>query len=415
MNTEILIERGWSYQKLNELGFVGRGKSRHRPRNDPSLYGGQYPFIQTADVKDADLYITNYSQTYNDKGLAQSKLWRPGTLCITIAANVAETAILKINACFPDSIVGFISNESKADVRFVKYYIETIKLKMQNISRGATQDNLSLEKIFSFDFFVPKVEEQRRIAAILSAYDDLIENNMRRIQVLEEMARGIYEEWFVQFRFPKHENVRMVESEFGVSPEGWKVQSVTRLIEFDPRTAVPREGAKPFVPMSSLAENSMLISNIESREGNSGSKFKNGDTLFARITPCLENGKTGFVDFLPNDEAVAFGSTEYIVLRSKTVTPEFVYLTARSERFRQHAIKSMSGATGRQRVRVDSFNEYLLAQPDKETLDRFSEVVSPTFKSISCLAKKNANLRRTRDLLLPKLISGEIDVEKFDG
>ena len=125
--------KGWSYRKLDELGYVGRGKSRHRPRNEPSLYGGDYPFIQTADVKSAEFYIKNYSQTYNEKGLAQSKLWKPGTLCITIAANIAETAILGMPACFPDSIVGFIADPEKADVRFVKYYINTIKFKMQNI------------------------------------------------------------------------------------------------------------------------------------------------------------------------------------------------------------------------------------------------------------------------------------------
>lgn len=227
------------------------------------------------------------------------------------------------------------------------------------------------------------------------------------------MARRIYEEWFVHFRFPGHENVSMAQSELGLVPNGWEVHRVTQMIEFDPRTTVPRGGLKPFIPMSSLAENSMLITDVESRAGNSGSKFKNGDTLLARITPCLENGKTGFVNSLPDDDAVAFGSTEYIVLRSKTVTPEFVYLTARSDRFRQHAIKSMSGATGRQRVRVDSFNEYMLAQPDKDTLDKFSEFVLPAFKIICCLSKKSANLRRTRDLLLPKLISGEIDVSNF--
>src|SRR5216684_6000397 len=98
----------WKLMKLHELGFVGRGRSRHRPRNDTSLYEGKYPFIQTGDVKAADLYISSYTQTYNEKGLAQSKLWEPGTLCITIAANIAETAILKISACFPDSIVGFV-------------------------------------------------------------------------------------------------------------------------------------------------------------------------------------------------------------------------------------------------------------------------------------------------------------------
>ena len=95
--------------------------TEHRPRNEPSLYGGPYPFIQTGEIKAADLYIREYSQTYNAKGLAQSKLWNPDTLCITIAANIAETAILKIQACFPDSVVGFIADPNKSDVRFVKY------------------------------------------------------------------------------------------------------------------------------------------------------------------------------------------------------------------------------------------------------------------------------------------------------
>ncbi|MCI0732087.1 MAG: hypothetical protein L0332_35930 [Chloroflexi bacterium] len=95
---------------MNELGFVGRGKSKHRPRNEPSLYGGPYPLFQTGDIKAANLYLQDYNQTYNEKGLAQSKLWEPGTLCITIAANIAETAILGIRACFPDSVVGFIAD-----------------------------------------------------------------------------------------------------------------------------------------------------------------------------------------------------------------------------------------------------------------------------------------------------------------
>ncbi|MEH7275928.1 restriction endonuclease subunit S, partial [Neobacillus vireti] len=102
-----------SSYKLNELGTVSRGKSRHRPRDDKSLYGGKYPFIQTGDVKKANFYIRDFKQTYNEKGLAQSKLWNKGTLCITIAANIAETAILDIDACFPDSIVGFIPDENK--------------------------------------------------------------------------------------------------------------------------------------------------------------------------------------------------------------------------------------------------------------------------------------------------------------
>lgn len=113
--------------KLNDLGFVSRGRSRHRPRNEPSLYGGVYPFFQTGDIKAANFYLKEYSQTYNEKGLAQSKLWEPWTLCITIAANIAETAILGIQGCFPDSVVGFIADNKKTDVRYIKYYKAQLK------------------------------------------------------------------------------------------------------------------------------------------------------------------------------------------------------------------------------------------------------------------------------------------------
>ncbi len=213
----------WKARRLDQLGFVGRGRSRHRPRNEPSLYGGEYPFFQTGDIKAANLYLFEYSQTYNEKGLAQSKQWEPGTLCVTIAANIADTAILSIRACFPDSVIGFIADPAEADVHFIKYYIDLIKLDMQQVSHGTTQDNLSLDKLLRFDFVVPDVDEQRKIAAILSAYDDLIENNLRRIKILEEMAQNLYREWFVKFRFPGHQHTRFTDSSLGQIPEGWQV------------------------------------------------------------------------------------------------------------------------------------------------------------------------------------------------
>ena len=158
----------------------------------------------------------------------------------------------------------------------------------------------------------------------------------------------------------------------------------------------------------------MLICEIEYRPKASGARFQNGDTLFARITPCLENGKTGFVQFLPTDDTVACGSTELIVLRSKTVCPEYVYLMARSELFRDNAIKSMSGATGRQRVREECFDQFLLAQPPDAILERFQMTTRPQFEMIHSLNRRNQTLRRTRDLLLPRLISGEVDVSELD-
>src|SRR6266478_1891125 len=137
----------WKAHKLDELGFVGRGKSRHRPRNEPSLYGGPYPFIQTGDVMAAAPYITTYSQTYSEIGLRQSKMWPPNTLCMTIAgANTAKVAILKIDACFPDSVIGFIPDKSKAELHFVMYSLGLMKDQFLAVSQGATQDNLGLGK-----------------------------------------------------------------------------------------------------------------------------------------------------------------------------------------------------------------------------------------------------------------------------
>ena len=289
----------WQPKRLDQLGTVSRGRSRHRPRDAAHLYGGPHPFVQTGDVKHAGLYIREYTQTYSDAGLEQSKLWPAGTLCITIAANIADTAILGIDACFPDSVIGFIADPLQADARFVKYLFDaTIKQRAQQFSQGATQDNLSQEKLLSLDFYVPRVDEQGRIADVLSSYDDLIENNRRRMALLEESARLLYNEWFVRLRFPGHEHTPIVD---GV-PQGWECTAMSEAIEVNPRTKLSDSDENWYVEMADLPTDSMVIQNAVMREGRSGSKFQNGDTLFARITPCLENGKTGFVNFMATGE-----------------------------------------------------------------------------------------------------------------
>ncbi|MEX2580578.1 MAG: hypothetical protein WD342_16080 [Verrucomicrobiales bacterium] len=178
-------------------------------------------------------------------------------------------------------------------------------------------------------------------------------------------------------------------------------------VEVRPKISVPKDDEIPFIPMGSLSENSMLIGDVETRPKASGARFQNGDTLFARITPCLENGKTGLVQFLPDDETICCGSTEFIVLRSKTVCPEYVYLMARSDPFRENAIKSMSGATGRQRVRDECFEQFFLARPPDDLLAKFRAITEPQFQLIYALNQRNQNLRQTRDLLLPKLLLGK--------
>ncbi len=325
---------------------------------------------------------------------------------------LGEVFFIKENF-WPLNTTLFVRDFKGNDPFFISSLLRTLDLARQN-SAGAVP-GVNRNALHLLPVCIPSLPIQHTIASILSAYDDLIENNTRRIAILEQMARMLYQEWFVKFRFPGHEQVKMVKSELGMIPEGWEAVTLRQTIDIDPSTKIPKDNEKPFVPMESLSNNSMVIGNVEYRSGNSGSKFRNGDTLFARITPCIENGKTGYVQFLANDE-VAFGSTEFIVLRSKTLCPEFVYLIARSNELRDHAIKSMSGATGRQRVQKACFDKFLIAHPDPQTLVKFESIVKPIFRNIYFLSQKSKNLRKTRDLLLPKLISGEIDVSSWvDG
>lgn len=288
------------------------------------------------------------------------------------------------------------------------------KNQIEGLVIGSAQPNFGPAHLKQMKIIRPPYDIQKKIANIISAYDALIENNGRRINLLEEMARAIYRGWFVNFRFPGHGKVRKVDSLLGELPEGWAPKKFTEVICVNPTEHVSKETGKPYVAMEGLSTTSMLVTITEMRKGNSGSKFRNGDTLFPRITPCLENGKTGFVQFLASDDSVGIGSTEFIVLRSKTLCPEYVYLLSREESLRGLAIKSMSGASGRQRVDTRCFDKYLVAQPPKQTLDAFRRIVQPMFQTVHVLSMKNDVLRRTRDLLLPKLISGELDVEELD-
>lgn len=183
--TKAFSNTTWEKAKLEDIALdFSRGKSKHRPRNDKCLFGGDYPFIQTGDIRNADKYVTDYTETYNETGLAQSKLWPKGTLCITIAANIAETAILSFPCCFPDSVIGFIPNEKLTTVDFVYYLIQFFKSELQKMSKGAAQDNLNLAKFENMNFPLPPLPEQKRIVEQL---DSLSEKTKALQNIYEQM------------------------------------------------------------------------------------------------------------------------------------------------------------------------------------------------------------------------------------
>lgn len=378
---------------LTELGTVERGKSRHRPRNDPSLYGNEVPFFQTGDVKAATLHMRNPSQWYSAKGVAQSRIWESGIACITIAANIAETAILGCRGCFPDSVLGFTPTYQKADAYFVKYLIDVYRGELTSAARGTAQDNLSLEKLLSYRFRVPGAPARARIVGTLRAFDDLIENNRRRVEVLEEMARAIYREWFVHFRYPGHENATLVESACGPIPEGWQVGRVDSHLVlqrgFDLPASERRPGPIPVVGASG-------------RQGFHSTAKTQGPGLTTG-----RSGTVGTVTYVPGD---------FWPLNTSLWVKEFRLSTPRSAYFLLSSLDLAQAASG---AAVPTLNRNVVHAlpavcPPRALIEEWDGAALPIFNSMELLRLQSERLVEIRNLLLPKLVSGEIDVSSID-
>ena len=412
---------------LDQLGSVSRGRSRHRPRDAEFLYGGPYPFVQTGDVKKAGLYIRDFEQTYSEAGLAQSKLWPVGTLCITIAATKSrKPPILNIEACFPDSVIGFIAKPEKADARFVKYLFDAVlKMRFQSFTQGAAQDNLSQAKLLSIKFPVPEPVVQREIADILFAYDDLIENNRQRIALLEAAARLLYREWFVHFRFPGHEHIKITDG----LPDGWERSVPSGLVAahigggWGKDQPEGNEGEPAFVIRGTD------IPRVENGDISSvGLRFHSATSLRSRV-------------LVPYDVVfeVSGGSSNQPIARTLLLTEErlklwntdvicasfckrFTFSTAADALYfilhiREHRdrgdvlVYQKESASSLKNFNFDAFmSSYEFLIPPVSLRKLFSESIDPIVRHQSVLAAQIRQLAKARDLLLPRLMNGEIAV-----
>jgi len=193
--------KGWEEKTLQQVTLdFGRGKSKHRPRNDPKLYGGPYPFIQTGDVRNCDHIILDSSQSYNEMGLAQSKLWPKGTICVTIAANIAETGILGFDSCFPDSVIGIVVDQAITTNDFVEYLLQSVKALLKAQGKGSAQDNINLGTFENRLFPFPPLSEQKKIVIALNQLSEHITNLEdcleQKLSALEELKQSILQKAF---------------------------------------------------------------------------------------------------------------------------------------------------------------------------------------------------------------------------
>jgi type I restriction enzyme, S subunit len=286
------------------------------------------------------------------------------------------------------------------------------------------QATLNLRDVAKLPIALPPKKERTQILEILSAFDDKIELNRQMNTTLEETARALFKSWFVDFD-PVRRNQAgqpcqpydhlfpdrlVVDGNGRELPEGWNLKTVPDAFDLNPPRKLSKGKPAPYLEMSNMPTSSARAMNWEVREYNSGMRFKNGDVLLARITPCLENGKKAFVDFLEEGHT-GWGSTEYIVLRSKApLPPEYAYFFICMEGFRSHAIANMTGTSGRQRVPKEAFHTYPVIVPSPAIADMFGEMARSFFRKMKQNDQESRTLADLRDTLLPRLMSGRLRV-----
>jgi type I restriction enzyme S subunit len=356
------------------------------------------------------------------------------------AYNPMRLNIGSIAACTDKHAVGLVSPDyvvfgckpDALDPAFLGYAIKGPEWRQWATAAGvgSVRVRIYFRELAKMPMTVPPLAEQKAIAAVLGALDDKIELNRRMNATLEAMARALFQSWFVDFDpvrakldgrppppaaldpataalFPEH----LEDSPLGHIPKGWTAQRLPDAIEVNPRRTLKSGTIAPYLDMKNLPTHGHSADEVIARDFSSGTKFQNGDSLLARITPCLENGKTGYVDFL-EDGQVGWGSTEYIVLSPKPpLPPQFGYLLARSDALRTHAIQNMTGTSGRQRVPSECFHNFWLAVPPPDIARRFDELTAPLMAKIKANSNESRTLATLRDTLLPKLLSGELSVQ----
>ena len=367
--------------------------------------------FERCSVRVNDVLITKDSEEYDDIGVpAIVKENVPNLLC------GYHLAILRP---FQDVLDG--------TYLYYALQIPMVQRQFHAYANGVTRFSLRKDDILRIEVPFHELPQQRTIGRFLTTLDQKIALNQRMNETLEAIAQTLFKDWFVNFG-PVHAKMRgwdsdvphqlnalfpnyLIDSEIGAVPNGWNVRPLSEMFDINPKRCIEGGEILPYLDMANMPIDRHVPHKIVDRVIGSGAKFMNGDTLLARITPCLENGKVAFVNFL-QDEQIGWGSTEFIVLRPKFPLPnEFAYFLAKSPRFREFAIKSMTGTSGRQRVQRSSLEQFLLPVPTSQIASMFGDTVRPLLERGAAAVKESHSLANLRDTLLPKLVSGEICIK----
>lgn len=370
------------------------------PHTSAKDEGVGYPLIRTPNVGRGRLILTDVHRVSQDvyERRVSRAVPRQGDLILAREAPAGNVAIVSpgIEVCLGQRTMLLRPDSSFVVPEYLNYYLNAPEQRdrMLRLANGATVSHINVADIRNMPVQLPSRGEQSKVAELLNVLDDKIDLNNRLNDYLEQLCQSLFD------RFDNDENNLFVK--------------VSDIADVNPRRTLKKGEEALCVEMADLSTTGAFPTDWRTKAYNGGVKFVNGDTILARITPCLENGKAGYINFLEQDE-VAFGSTEYIVLTSKGELPsEFFYFLARNEDFISYATAHMNGSSGRQRVSGADVGNYEVRMPSEKQVSEFKEIAGKAMRVISASSIESRKLAQSRDALLPKLMSGEIDVSEVD-
>lgn len=398
----------WEKVKLGDIcKYVTSGgtpKSSIKEYYEPK----QIPWLKTKEVNYCRIYETESYISKDGLDNSSAKMIPQNSVIVAMYGQgdtAGRVAINKIPLTTNQACCNLIIDETKACYEFVYYQLVTLYEKMVSLKNGGAQPNLSAAIIKSMEIKLPPLKTQRYIADILSSYDNLIENNQKQIKLLEEAAQRLYKEWFVDLRFPGHENTKIAD---GV-PEGWQWCRVRDVADIN-SSALPKNYKEDFIDYVDLG--SVRCGHIETRTrynlneapGRAKRCAKDGDIIWGMVRPNLKA-----YALVTNHKETDVFSTGFAVLSAKKVPYSYLYCAVTQEEFVGYLVNATNGAAY-PAVKPVHFEVADILKPDDKVLEQFHSVADLIFRKIEMLDKQNHNLSEARDLLLPKLMNGEVEV-----
>ena len=397
----------WQTMTVADLGRVVTGKTP--PTAKPHLYGEGYPFITPTDIG-SYRYCEPARQLSEEGRESQCNLFLPvNSVCITCIASVGKICMTDRPSFTNQQINSVIVDDTRHDPFFAYYLLQTRVEHLKSIAGGTATPIINKTAFSEIEVSVPPLPVQRRIAGILSAYDELIENCQRRIRILESMARALYREWFVHFRFPSREKHPRVSSLMGDIPQGWEVEKLANVADVNRAQINARTAPEElhYIDISSVSPgqiDSMTTYAFADAPGRARRIVQHGDVLWS----CVRPNRRSYAQVI-HTKPDTIASTGFAVLTATKVPFTFLYFATTTDDFVAFLTNNATGAAY-PAVSGATFEKADLLIPPAPLLKKFGEATIPMAEQIHSLQRQIQNLRRTRDLLLPRLLSGQIEI-----